>query len=74
MTLNISISPESEIRLREIALAEGKDIAQFVSQLVEKEVRGSNGSSSSAGVEKQLTALTRFIERVRRDDRSLLPP
>ena len=36
MTLNVTLTPEKEQRLRERAAAAGKEVSAFVSQLVEK--------------------------------------
>jgi hypothetical protein len=36
MTLQISITPETESRLRRLAQSAGKDVSTFVSQLVEQ--------------------------------------
>jgi plasmid stability protein len=43
MTLNLSLSPQSEARLRERAAAAGKDVATFVREAVEEKL-------ASAGV------------------------
>jgi hypothetical protein len=36
MTLNLSLSPETEAKLRQRAAATGKDVAQFVEEAVQK--------------------------------------
>ena len=43
MTLTITLSPETEEKLRELAAQAGQTSEGFVRQLVEREVLGSNG-------------------------------
>jgi hypothetical protein len=38
MTVSLSLPPQVEARLRQRAAAEGKDVGQFVQQLIEREV------------------------------------
>jgi predicted DNA-binding protein len=49
MTLNISLSPESEARLRERAAAEGKDVIVFARETIEEKIfaRRDNGSATA---------------------------
>ncbi|RJP42118.1 MAG: hypothetical protein C4547_00715 [Phycisphaerales bacterium] len=48
MTLQIPLSPEAEVRLREQATAAGKDLATFVLEVVEERVAGTNGLNTPA--------------------------
>lgn len=49
MTLQISLSPEVESRLREQAKAAGKDLATFVKEVVEELADRGNGSQVEGG-------------------------
>jgi hypothetical protein len=50
MTLNISLSPESEAKLRERAAAAGKDVTAFVRETIEEKLAAGpdNGSASDS--------------------------
>lgn len=55
MTLNISLSPESEAKLRERAAAEGKDVTAFVRQTIEEKLAAEVDNGSAFGVPAQGT-------------------
>jgi hypothetical protein len=48
MTLSISLSPESEARLRERAAAAGKDVSAFVRDAIEEKLAGIDAGLVSA--------------------------
>lgn len=64
MTLNISISEETETKLREKAVAVGKDVVQYARELIEQGVTAPNGTLSRAEIENRLLAIHRLIDSV----------
>jgi hypothetical protein len=48
MTITISLSPETEVKLRRCAAQTDQTVEQFVEGLVERIVRGVNGASDTA--------------------------
>ena len=73
MTLTIRISSEAESRLRDQASAAGKELADYVAELVERGAVASNGSLSTATAERRRSALDRFVARARQQS-GRLPP
>ena len=66
MTLNISLSPESEAKLRERAAAAGKDVIAFVRETIEEKLaagrdNGSASGSSSQGTEQWFARFNEWI-------------
>jgi hypothetical protein len=48
MTITISLSPETEVKLRRCAAQTDQTVEQFVQRLLERVVRGVNGKSDTA--------------------------
>jgi hypothetical protein len=53
MTLEISINPETETRLRQMAESAGKDVSAYVSQLVEQAVAKPSSDEMLAPLRRQ---------------------
>ena len=68
MTLNISLSPESEAKLRERAAAAGKDVTAFVRETIEEKLAAGRDNGSASGSPRQGTAewFAKFSEWVAR--------
>ena len=65
MTLNISLSPESEAKLRERAGAAGKDVSAFVREAIEEKLAAGGGEWLGTGVVASGNAgVVRGIQRV----------
>jgi len=56
MTLNISLSPESEAKLRERAAAAGKDVTAFVRETIEEKLACERDNGWASGSLRQGTA------------------
>ena len=55
MTLNISLSPESEAKLRERAGAAGKDVSAFVREAIEEKLAAGGGNGLAPASSRQGT-------------------
>ena len=53
MTLNISLSPESEARLRKRAAAAGKDVTVFARETIEEKLFDGDDKPSASGPPRQ---------------------
>jgi hypothetical protein len=63
MTLSISLSPDSEARLRERAAAEGKDVAAFVRETIEEKLAATApaGAAPAQGTPEWLARLNEWV-------------
>ncbi len=50
MTVNISLPPETEAKLRDRAAATGKDVSTLIREAVEEKFSAANGSNPTTGM------------------------